>query len=435
MSKSTRKIKENLNTIIKRMSKNAENFVKRPGKDFTRKRKLPFAETLKILLSMGGNSLSSELLEYFNYSVETATSSAFIQQRSKINDSALPFLFRQFTNTFRNLETHKGYRVLAADGSALNICTNPGDAETYFQSTPEYKGYNQLHINVLYDLCSKLYTDIDIQPRRKMNENLALVGMIDNSQYPEKTIIIADRNYECYNTFAHIEQMGHKYAIRVKDVNSSGMLRGLELPKTNEFDVDISLKLTRKQTKEVKANPHIYKFLPVNVNFDYLERKSTAAYPISFRVVRFEIANGKYECIITNLDKNDFSPPEMKSLYQMRWGIETSFRELKYSIGLIQLHAKKSEFVKQEIFARLIMYNFCSMMINAVVIKQKSTKYVYQANFTMAVQICKSFFRGRFPPDDVVLLIQKYILPLRKRLARDRNIRPKFFVCFNYRVA
>lgn len=70
-----------------------------------------------------------------------------------------------------------------------------------------------------------------------MNENLALAGIIDNSQYPEKTIIIADRNYECYNTFADIERMGHKYAIRVKDVNSSGMLRGLELPQTNEFDI------------------------------------------------------------------------------------------------------------------------------------------------------------------------------------------------------
>jgi len=151
--------------------------------------------------------------------------------------------------------------------------------------------------------------------------------------------------------------------------------------------------------------------------------------------VRFEVVPGKYECIITNLDESEFSPDEIKELYQMRWGIETSFRELKYSIGLIQLHAKKSEFVTQEIFARLIMYNFCSMMIGVTVIKQKFTKHAYQANFTMAVQVCKSFFREKVPPDDVEALIQKYILPIRENRTNARNISAKSFVSFSYRVA
>ena len=33
----------------------------------------------------------------------------------------------------------------------------------------------------------------------------------------------------------------------------------------------------------------------------------------------------------------------------MRWGIETSFRSLKYALGLIHLHAKKPDLVLQEI--------------------------------------------------------------------------------------
>ena len=435
MSKSTQKIKKNLGSIINEMTKNREKFVKNPDKDFTRKRKLSFPETLKILISMGGNSLSMELLENFNYSTNAATSSAFIQQRSKIRNHTLPFLFRKFTSTVQDLKAHKGYRVLASDGSALNIYTNPHDSETYYQSTPNSKGFNQLHLNVLYDLCNKIYTDSLIQPRRKINENRALTDIIDNSNYSEKTIIVADRNYESYNAFAHIEQKGYKYAIRVKDVNSTGMLRSFVLPKTNEFDVEISLKLTRQQTKEVKANPKIYKFLPANSTFDYLERKSKEVYPISFRIVRFAIGADKYECIITNLSKIEFSPLEIKKLYQMRWGVETSFRELKYSIGLIQLHAKKPEFVEQEIFARLIMYNFCSMIIDAIVIKRKSTKHAYQANFTIAVEVCKRFVNGKSPPGDVESLIQKHILPVRENRANARNISAKPFVSFNYRVA
>ena len=39
----------------------------------------------------------------------------------------------------------------------------------------------------------------------------------------------------------------------------------------------------------------------------------------------------------------------------MRWGIETSFRELKYAIGLTSFHARKPDFIKQEIYARLLL--------------------------------------------------------------------------------
>ena len=53
----------------------------------------------------------------------------------------------------------------------------------------------------------------------------------------------------------------------------------------------------------------------------------------------------------------------------MRWGIETSFRNLKHTLGLLHLHAKKVEFVRQEIFAKLTMYNFCELITQSVVIR------------------------------------------------------------------
>ena len=62
---------------------------------------------------------------------------------------------------------------------------------------------------------------------------------------------------------------------------------------------------------------------------------------------------------------------EIKKLYEWRWGIERSFRELKYTIGLTNFHAKKVEYILQEIFARLIIYNFCERIITKIVIQQK----------------------------------------------------------------
>ncbi|MFR7830752.1 MAG: transposase [Blautia wexlerae] len=34
---------------------------------------------------------------------------------------------------------------------------------------------------------------------------------------------------------------------------------------------------------------------------------------------------------------------EDQELYHLRWGIETSFRKLKYSLGLSQLHSKRRD--------------------------------------------------------------------------------------------
>jgi IS4 transposase len=250
-------------------------------------------------------------------------------------------------------------------------------------------------------------------------------------------IVIADRNYESYNVFAHIEQKGWKYVIRVKDRNSNGILSGLDLPMEDTFDFQISMILTRKQTNLVKANPTLYNIVPKKSTFDYLDLKINKFYPISLRIVRFKISETTYETIITNLDQEEFPIFKIKELYRMRWGIETSFRELKYSIGLTNFHSKKVEYIIQEIFARLTMYNFCELITLHVVIQQKDTKYGYQANFTAAIKICKYFFKclNDASPPDVEALIQKNILPIRNGRSDPRKVKPRPAVSFLYRVA
>jgi hypothetical protein len=93
--------------------------------------------------------------------------------------------------------------------------------------------------------------------------------------------------------------------------------------------------------------------------------------------------------------------------------------------------------ITQEIFARLVMYNFCEMITLQVVIKEKPTKYGYQVNFTLAIQVCKFFYRCKenAPPLDVYGLIQKYILPIRKNRSEPRKTKPKSAVSFTYRIA
>jgi len=433
-------LKETLTFLIREMSAAPAPYVKNPEKDFTRKKKLPFETVMQLLISMGGNSIYKELLESQGYDVNTATTSAFVQQRNKILPSALEYLFHKFTQSASDIKDYRGYRLLAVDGSDLHIATDPEDTSTYFQSQPNTKGFNLLHLNAAYDLCNRLYVDAIIQPRRLCNEERALAAMVDRSPITGKTIVIADRGYESYNNFAHIEHKGWNYVIRVKDLDSSGILSGLRLPANGEFDKDVHLTITRKQTKEVKAHPEMYKFLPSNSTFDFLDLNENLFYPLSFRVVRFVLPDGAYETVITNLSAADFPPDELRSLYRMRWGIETSFRALKYTVGLTNFHAKRQESITQEIFARMILYNFAEMMTSHVVISQVDKRHHYQVNFTVAVHVCRHFLRSRDdePPPDVEALIRKNILPIRpirQGLKNARKIRYKSAVSFVYRVA
>ena len=185
----------------------------------------------------------------------------------------------------------------------------------------------------------------------------------------------------------------------------------------------------------MKKHPEKYRILPGHVNFEFLPEGSSELYPLSFRVVRFQISENSTETLITNLDKDSLPSDELKHLYRLRWGIETSFRQLKYTVGLSLFQSKKVEYITQEIFARLTMYNFCELITSHVVIQKKHSKYVYQTNFTAAVHICRQFLRGSVAPPKVVDLMKAQVVPIRPGRSTPRRTKNIKFNGFFYRIA
>ena len=188
-----------------------------------------------------------------------------------------------------------------------------------------------------------------------------------------------DRGYESYNLMAHFQEKGWLYLIRIRDGKQS-MCSSFNLPNTECFYQTFSLKLSRKKTKQFKKRyrdfPNDYHFIPHNSTFDFLpetsqKQDSVALYELPFRMVRLEVEEGKYETLVTNID---YSVQELKNLYASRWGIETSFRDLKYSVGLVNFHAKKKEGILQEIFARFTNFNFCRWVTSQVAIDSSHKK-------------------------------------------------------------
>ena len=439
MNITPKSVKRTLKKTVNNIANNQQDFVNNPKKDFRRNRKLPFKKMVYLILAMSSKDLKCEIMDFFGMDKNIPTVSAFVQQRSKITADAFETLFRQFTSAFPQIKLYKGYRLIAVDGSDLHIPTNAQEKTYFYPGANGQKPYNLMHLNAMYDLMNNIYTDAIVIPSKGSNENKAFVTMVDRDSSTTPTIYIADRGFESYNNLAHVQERNQYFLIRVKDLNSSGIVSGLTLPDTEEFDESFSLYLTRKQTNAIKDNPK-FKFVPHNVNFDFLPpncKKSVEVIPflLNFRLVRVKLANGKYEILITNLKPEEFSSSDLKNLYFMRWGIETSFRSLKYTLGLLFFHSKKAECILQEVFAKLTMYNFTQLIVSHIAVKQKRRKLKYKINFSASVHICRNFLLKNTSPLDVEALILKFLVPVKSDLNNPRKMSTKTAVCFLYRVA
>ena len=396
---------------------------------------------IPFILAFRGGTLDHEIMDFFGLDPSTGTSSAFIQRRSTILPEAFESLFHDFSRSVDENKLYRGLRLLAVDGSDLQIAANPDDPDSYYPGANGQRAYNLLHINAMYDLHQHIYVDALVQKSRKADESAALTAMVDRSAI-ESALLLADRGYESYNNLAHIQEKGWNFLIRIKD-GTAGIASGLALPATDEFDVPFHLKLTNKQSNEVKEllrDKNHYRHITNAIRFDYLPRTSRKHDPavffeLHFRIVRFPIPDTACETIITNLDASAFPLHDIKRLYAMRWGIETSFRNLKHTLGLLHLHAKKVEFVLQEIFAKLTMYNFCELITQSVVIRQAQKKHTYKVNFSDAVHICRQFFLGDVPPPILEAMLMRYISPIRSGRKDTRKLSQKPSASFTYRVA
>lgn len=403
-----------LHCLIRKLGEAPEQFVRRPGRDFTRPRTLTFETVISLLLTMSENSVGKALIGRFKNREDTPSASAFVQQREKLLPTALETLFQRFTACLRPAGRFQGYRLLAADGSDLKSASYPGDPASYRPGTERQHGWNLWHLNALYDLQNGIYTDVIVQKEHEKDEKAALCAMVDCSAVSGPVILLADRGYEACNNLAHLERKGWNYLIRLRDKNRA-VAYGLKLPDTAQFDIPVQITLGRQTVRQLEqqglAVPDSYYRVPPQMTFDGLEPKSTDFAALSFRIVRIETINGDTELLITNLDSEQFPPAALKHLYAMRWGIETSFRSLKYAVGLIHLHAKKPDLVLQEIFAGFLIFNFTQASTWAVDTPQGASKYKRHVNFSDAVSACCTFLRE--PSSDPLPLFQRKLLPIR----------------------
>lgn len=404
------------------------------GKSFSRKSALTAEKVISTLVSAEGGCLA-KILHDAGIQV---TASALSQRRTQIPTEVFHSVFTNFNSACTDDDLFRGYKLLAADGTAVNLPRNP-NSPSFVQNEGIPKGVNQLHATPLYDILNRTFSDVVIQPEPKKDEIGALVDMLERNTFTQKTILLCDRGFEGVHLIAHcIEKPNLDFLIRIKQ-NKSAMREVAKLPMM-ELDCMIGFTITTTQTNEDKKGGYIHLQVPKKSKAGSKTRRGRwdfpSPYPIRFRICRFLLDNGEFETVATSLPRS-FSLDDIKELYHLRWGVETAFRDLKYTLGLVNLHGKSDAFAEQEIYASLTAFNFASRACREVVVRQpKSGVYAYKVNFKMAVTLCKEFLRMPHADSEKLLEeIARYTVPVRPDRQDERNLKTKGFAGFVYRIA
>ena len=428
-------IRHYLDKVIFHYSHNYIGYCLDPVSNFTRNRKMNLETLIRFIINKQNKAIKSELCDFFTDSTSFPTDSAFCQQRAKLDSSIFRDMMISLNKCLPFASAFKGYHVLADDGSDIYIPFDPNDQDTLCCYSDTNRPYSQFHLNALLDCLTGVFLDASIDLPGKKRESGALMQFIGNRNYPEKSIITADRGYEGYNLIACMVENNQKYLIRIKDVNKGGILYNTQLPKNDEFDIDIKKILTRKQTKLIKDSKGVFTFMPSNVKFDYLPIEEDF-YEMDIRIIRIKIGEGEYECLATNLDRDSFTMDDIKELYHLRWEIETNFRTLKYTIGMLSFSSRKRNNIKQEIYASMILHNISRMIVASIEIEQKSkNKYKAKINFSAALTNIRQYLKGKIDGNVLICKIKRFLVPVRPERSFKRNMRPRSTKSLNHKAS
>lgn len=306
MSFTVAEIRKNLFSVFSSLLERRDEFLTNPASDFTRKKKISFEQTMLFPMIAGADNVATELLDLFGEE-DLPLPSAMIQRRNQIKKEAFKELFFQFNKTIPVTKTFRGYRLIACDGTRLNLPYNPSDHSTLVNNIEGRKGFNQAHMNALYDILNDLFIDVEIQGMNEMDENGAFCRFLDkHSKLCSKTIYIADRGYATFNNYAHALRNNQLFLLRMRETDALNLCPSQPHIMDGAYvDEDISIHVGRRCKKSNRKYGN-YHFVHKRHRYDFIAPNVDDIDILNFRVLKFPLSSGKMEYIATNLPSNEF---------------------------------------------------------------------------------------------------------------------------------
>lgn len=359
---------------------------------FTRKRKLPFHDLLKFLLSMHKTSTQSALGSFFERKGITMSQQALSKARSKFDHTPFKKLFYGIRNAFYGseyidkLQRFNGKFLIAIDGSDTPLPNLPALREK-FGGTGAKASSPTGRMSIAYDILNDFIIEADFSPlsvseRKHAQNHIKEVGKIIDLK---QSIFIMDRGYASQEL---IELLSEKsfYLFRLR----------------TKFNTEIDA---------LPLGSHII----------------TMYDDVKVRIVKFTLPSGEIETLLTNLF--DIDESEFKELYFRRWRIEVKYDVVKNKLEMPCFGGFSENVIMQDFWISMYLANMAAIAKNEADEKikeerhDKENKYDYQANVNTLIgslrdRLADAVF-SRNPSqrqkklERIILEIRKSVVPVR----------------------
>ena len=386
-------------------------------KDFTRNRKLGFKELSLFMLRTLKQNIQVELQKFLDDikgCVHSFTTSAFVQGRKKIKPDMFLDLNTAIASDFyqdndSSVQLYKGHRLLAIDGSTINLPRSPSTIAEYGFCNNQKKTDDVIiaRVSVFYDVLNEIAIDGRLSPFSVGEVTLAR----EQLQLAEDgDIVIMDRAYTSFGAMWQMVQSGVHFICRCKASYSNA---------TKQF------LLSGKNEDKVSLKPK------QNGSFKGLSYDRNAT--LNLRMLRIPLKTGEYEILVTSLLNGKTYPYEdFEKLYFRRWAIETYYNRFKHIIGVEHFSGTSPEFILQEFYCALYMSNMQTIL--TIDAQQQARKkyehrtYEYKVNASLSLCFIRNKLvelftskTGKEAMGELTQLFVKNVVPIKPNRNFDRK--------------
>lgn len=436
------KIIEELKFFLESLSSDREirKLVAESENDFSRDRKLPLQRIAGIIIKMPKRSLSIELQEFFDSlgnGLEGCTKGAFSLQRSKLKPLFFKVWNKWLVDNFyhyyaQRVKRWRGFRLQAADGSTVYLLNKEEIVNHFGTRNNQHVSIPMARVMQVYDILNGIIVWGEMYPI-KQSEPAIMASQV--SELSDDSITIFDRGFAGYGLMYLMmhEEMPRHFIMRCKATFNKEVI---EFARSGKRSRIVELKPCYKSVVMLKQNGY-------NV---------TATTTIKIRMVQINLPNGEQEILLTNLyDERLYSIEDLKYLYGLRWGIETTYGQQKNQQQIEQFSGHRVICIQQDYAASLFVANLqsliekqCENYLHGINLNRKH-RYRINRNVSWASlkhSIIQLFLAEQ--PEEILIQLQKAfernIEPVRpgrkyRRSTKVKRLNGKYQTFTNYRRA
>lgn len=234
-------------------------------------------------------------------------------------------------------KTHKGLFIYAVDGDQLDLPASSDVTSAGYRGYPCSKNrethYPKMYTVQVLDLLNTVVHDF----RYSHEQNEAHCARELALGFEKNSLAIYDRLHCGYPLFLAHAKAGNHFLVRARTNGRCSKV-------IDDFCA------SKKRAAKVLWRPNHH----TQTSF----AKGLENPPLWVRLIKVRNPRSKEVIVfVTNLPSTLFSHQEIAKLYQRRWDIETSFRDLTQTLKMNQWHSTKINGILQEIFALLWIVN------------------------------------------------------------------------------